>query len=201
MSASHRIDKIQKSLSLSRNHATGNLTRRPQIQVSGVVPAAAGEKVERPSSVFETFQLKYNLDLGSPLWRRLFHRWVYLPFNRFCFLKLNLIPPDHLVCGNCGSVKSKTGKLGWLERQGVFSQQWRAEQEAARYPFGGVEPLAFDTGEQDWTCNPRSIFPNSVARKRYEKNSHATVGVDVTALQKLANTLALSERGKSSETT
>lgn len=196
MSASHRIGKIQKSLNLNPSHATEITSHRQQIQGSGVVPA------KLPSEVFETFQRKYDLDEGSPLWKRLFHRYVFLPFNWFCFFNLNLIIPDHLLCEHCGRItRTGKGRLGWLERQGVFSQQWRAEQEAAKYPFGGVEPLAFDTGEQDCTCKPRSIFPNSVARRRYEKNSHATVGVDVTALQKLANTLALSDRAESSETT
>lgn len=195
MSVTHRIQKMRHPNQRTHNQQTERLSHHLQSQASGVVPARL------PSKVFEAFQRKYNVDAGSPLWKRLFFHWVYLPFNRFSFFKLGLIPPDHLVCGHCGSAKDRGGRLGWLERQGVFSNQWRAEQEAEKYAFGGVEPLAFDTGEQDCTCKPRSIFPNSVARRRYEKNSHATVGVDVTALQKLANVLASSERGEPSETT
>lgn len=200
MSVSHRMQKIRSGQSLThQNHSTVKQIHRHLTPALAAGPVEAGE--ERPSTVFEAFQRKYNLDAGAPPWKRLFFDWIYLPFNRFCFFKLNLIPPDHLECGHCGRAKGKDGRLGWVEQQGAFSQQWRAEQEAAKYPFGGVEPVTFDTGEQDCTCKPRSIFPNSKARKRYEKNSHATVGVEVTALQKLANTIALSERCETSETT
>lgn len=149
-----------------------------------IAAGSAAAPVKLPSTVFEAFQRKYDVDANSPAWKRLFFRYVYLPFNRFCFFKLHLIPPDHL----------RNGELGWLERQGVFSERWRAEQEAEKYPFGGVEPLAFDTGEDDCTCAPRSIFPNSTARKRYQKHSHQEVGVEVTAMQRLKNALAQSER-------
>lgn len=147
-------------------------------QESGAVPA------KLLSVVYEAFQRKYDIDANSPLWKRLFFHRVYLPFNRFCFFRLNLIPPDHL----------RNGELGWLERQGVFSKKWQAEQEAAKYPFGGVEPLTFDTGESNSTCAPRSLFPNSSARRRYERHSQQTVNVDVTALRRLENVLAQSER-------
>lgn len=147
---------------------------------SGVVPP-------KPRSlVYEAFQRKYDIDENSPRWKKLFFRYVFLPFNRFCFFRLQLISPDH----------TRNGELGWLERQGVFSEQWRAEQEAAKYRFGGVEPLAFDTGEDDCTCSPRSLFPNSSARRKYEKKSQQVVRVEVGAMQRLKNTLALSDRGE-----
>lgn len=148
------------------------------VVVSGAVPA------KPPSVVYEAFQRKYDIDKHSPRWKRFFFRYVYLPFNRFCFFRLRLIPPDHL----------SNGELGWLERQGVFSERWRAEQEAEKYPFGGVEPITFDTGESDCTCAPRSIFPNSVARKKYQKHSREEVGVSAAAMQRLKNALAHSER-------
>jgi len=182
MSMSHRVQRIR-----SHSQARSLLTVIP-IPESAVVP------VRLPSTVYEPFQRKYNVDARSPLWKRLFFRYVFLPFNRFCFFRLGLITPDHLLCGHCGKVTNeRKGTLGWMERQGIFSDQWRAEQEAAKYPFGGVEPLAFNTGEEDCTCRPRSLFPNSAARARYQKHSYATVGVEVTALQRLANVLAQSE--------
>lgn len=145
---------------------------------SGVAPARLR------STVYEAFQRKYDIDGNSPVWKRLFFRYVYLPFNRFCFFRLHLIPADHV----------RNGELGWLERQGVFSEQWRAEQEAAKYRFGGVEPLSFDVGEDDCTCSPRSLFPNSVARRKYERNSQQTVRVDVGAMQRLKYTIEMSDR-------
>lgn len=189
MSATSRITKIQNNR--SRSPQTAKAIHRQQIQGSAAAPA----KVGIPNTVFEAFQRKYNLDAGSPLWKRWFFRWVYLPFNRFCFFKLRLIPPDHVVCGRCGDDKGKNGTLGWLERQGVFTQKWRAEQEAEKYAFGGVEPLAFETGEQDCTCQPRSIFPNSTARRKYERGSQQTVSVEVGAMQRLRNVLTDSGNG------
>lgn len=193
-SVTHRIQKMRHPNQLSRNRSTVKAIHRLQIRGSEAAPAKAGQVADL-STVFEAFQRKYNLDAGTPLWKRVFFRWIYLPFNRFCFFKLRLIPPDHVVCRRCGDDKGRNGTLGWLERQGVFSQKWRAEQEAEKYAFGGVEPLAFDTGEQDCTCQPRSIFPNSTARWKYERGSQQTVSVEVGAMQRLKNVLMDSGNG------
>lgn len=109
---------------------------------------------------FESFQWKYDIDRGSPWWRKIFFWLVYLPFVRFAYFKMKIVPPDHV---------DERGRLGWLERQGVWSEEWRALQDAEKYPFGGVERLSFNRAERAETCNPRSRFPNSEASERYER--------------------------------
>ena len=141
-----------------------------------MVPA----KVVKLTECFESFQRKYDIDEDSPWWKKLFFWYVYMPFARFAFFRMRIVPMDHV---------NEKGQLGWLERGTVWSEEWAALQDAGRYPFGGVERLRFDTPEDAGTCAPRSQFPNSSAKDRYDRNAHRTVPVKETSLERLSRKL------------
>ena len=61
--------------------------------------------------VYRVEQIKYNIDAGSPLWRRVFFRAVYLPFIR---LSLWLGIP---IVG----AKDESGRFSWVEDQGTYT--------------------------------------------------------------------------------
>lgn len=145
-----------------------------------MVPAKAPKVVIKPKECFESFQRKYDIDASAPWWKRAFFWYVYMPFVRFAFFKMRIVPMDH---------QDERGQLSWLERQGVWSEEWRAQLDATRYPFGGVERLAFNESEENCTCAPRSQFPNSSAKKGYERNAHKTISVKESSLERLSRKL------------
>lgn len=175
MSVSLRVRKMKHPV---RNLSTAKAILRQQIRESVVAPAA-GETVEgvRLKECFESFQRKYDVDAESPWWKRLFFWHVYMPFVRFAFFRMRIVPMDHV---------NEKGELGWLERQAVWSERWRALQDAERYPFGGVERLSFNSAEEACTCAPRSQFPNSTARERYEECDAETIPIEQSALARLS---------------
>lgn len=174
-----RIQRIRGEQSPPiHNRSTVRQIRREQTQESGAVPAKVGVvEAVNPKECFESFQRKYDIDQGEPWWKRLFFWYVYMPFARFAFFRMRIVPMDHV---------NEKGELGWLERQSVWLEEWQAEQDAARYPFGGVERLSFNAAEEVCTCAPRSRFPNSKARKRYERSAHKTVPVTESSLERLS---------------
>lgn len=174
-----RIQRIRSNQQI-HNHSTVKQIHRPQIRDTEVAPPAAGKVADRLRECFESFQLKYDVDAGSPWWRKLFFWYVYLPFVRFAYFTVGIVPLDHV---------NEQGQLGWLERQTIWSEKWRAEKDAARYPFGGVQRLPFDIEEQEETCAPQCEFPNSSAKHRYERRANRTVPVAESALERLERKL------------
>lgn len=180
MSVNHRVTKMRISQSLTRqSRLTVNQIRPQQIPESEAAPVAVPEAVKL-KECFESFQRKYEIDRSSPWWKKLFFWLVYMPFVRFAFFKLRIVPMDHV---------DESGRLGWIERQGVWAERWQAEQDAERYPFGGVERLSFNAAEDDCTCAPRSLFPNSTVRERYERGANRTVPVTESSLERLSRKL------------
>lgn len=137
----------------------------------------------------ESFQLKYDIDRSAPWWKKLYFWCVYLPFARFSFFTVGIVPMDHVRCRRCQTAIGEGVQLGWLERQSVWSEQWRALQDAERYPFGGVQRLPFNITEQEETCAPASQFPNSTASEKYERLDAETVPIDQTKLARLSRKL------------
>lgn len=179
MSMAHRIQKIQSNQNsrTNPNRWTVRAIRRQAIPATEVAPAKAGRvEAVKLKECFESFQLKYDVDKDSPWWKKAFFWYVYMPFARFSYFKVGIVPMDHV---------NDKGELGWLERQTVWSERWQALQDAERYPFGGVERLPFNALEQDCTCPPLSEFPNSKARERYERSANKTVSVTESSLERL----------------
>lgn len=174
-----------------QSRSTVNQIRPRQIRDTVAVPAAAGKaEAAKVKECFESFQLKYDIDQSAPWWKKLFFWRVYMPFARFAYLKMRIVPMDHLRCAYCLGPVREDSRFGWLERQSVWSERWQARQDAERYPFGGVERLPFNAPEEECTCAPLSEFPNSSARERYERSANKTVSVMESSLERLSRKLA-----------
>lgn len=126
-----------------------------------------------------TCQRKYAEDImahTAPWWKELFFRWVYFPFTRWCVFRLEIFPP---------SGKDKNGDVFWIEDQGVFLDKWKAEQDAAKYPYGLSTKLPFDSSLSANTVLTEQDFPNSPAREKYKRNTRHTIDVEEQDLRLL----------------
>ena len=113
-----------------------------------------------PEEVCEVFQWKYNVD--GPWWRRWYFRCVYLPFARFSFHVVRIVPVERI---------DPDGSLSWKEEQGVWLDCADAEREAAKYQFGGWRVVRFNAPESEGAIYGRSHFPNSDQWHEYERSA------------------------------
>ena len=121
---------------------------------------ALDETLDYPLNVYKAFQWKYDVDEKSPWYRRVFFRYVWLPFARFAYCKMKIIPFQRL---------EPDGSLSWKEEQGVFVREEDAQREAGRHAFGGYSRIYFNAPEPGRTVVGRTAFPNSEAVEAYEQ--------------------------------
>lgn len=116
--------------------------------------------------VYKVAQWKWGIDEGSPLWKRLFFKWIFLPFQSFAF-KLGIPTPKEVVVESDerGRVRRT---FRWWEDQGIFDDPDQADagclEEHWGYtnlPHGKLMPS--ESGQYGVT-----IFP----RKKNPKRSH-----------------------------
>lgn len=132
---------------------------------------------------FQTFQWKYDIDAHSPLWKRLFHKHIYLRFVRWCWDYLGLVLPEAIIPPNANL---PNGALLVKEWQGAFSERWMAEQEASRHLHGGYTEVNFNWSEIAATTEPRSICPASPGGQRLRDKRNWD---ELAALERLQETL------------
>jgi hypothetical protein len=127
------------------------------------------------------FQWKYDIDAGSPWWKRLYFHLVYLPFLQFSWFVVGLVPPHR---------REEDGSLSWKEDEGYYFNLDLACVKAAEYPQGGYSVVAVDASEPDETIADRSYFPNSRARNLYaQRLRRRTVDVDLPPVESLQKVL------------
>lgn len=151
-------------------------------QAEALQAVARHPQVEaKPTRSWLSCQRKYAEDITAqtaPWWRRLFFSRVYLPFTQFCVFKLEIYPP---------SGQDKNGDIFWIEDQGVYLDEWKANQDAAKYPFGIAIDLPFDSSLPAKTVRTRQLMPNSPAREKYNQNGPRTVEIEEHDLGLLAD--------------
>ena len=130
--------------------------------------------------VYRVFQWKYAVDSHSPWWRKVYFRWVWLPFARFSYLRAGVVPFERL---------EPDGSLSWKEDQGYFTEEWQAAQVASMYAFGGYNEVSVGAPERDSSCKPRCQFPQSRARGMYAKHGKRLVEMDVAPVERLQQVL------------
>ena len=137
--------------------------------------------------LWQAIQWKYNVDASSSWLKRFYFRWIFLNFNRFSYWAFDLLPPDR---------RDNEGRLWWTEWQGAFAEEWKAEQEAAKHPFGHVIKIPFDSSLPAETVVTEQRSPNSPPRvqKHYRRNGTPTMEVPRLDLAKLASKVAQSDR-------
>jgi hypothetical protein len=108
--------------------------------------------------VFKVSAWKWGIDDGSPLWRRLFFDWVFLPFLDFAF-KLGIPAPKEVLVES-----DKHGNIRrtyrWFEDQGIFPDEHQAEAGClgerwgyTQLPYGRLMPP--DSAQYSGTIFPR----------------------------------------------
>lgn len=108
--------------------------------------------------VFKVAQWKWGIDDGSPRWRQIFFRWIFLPFQEFSF-KLGVPTPKEVVVesDSKGNVRHT---FRWWEDEGIFELPEQAEagclEEHWGYtnlPYGRLMPSR--SGQYGVTIFPR----------------------------------------------
>lgn len=85
--------------------------------------------MERPEpdtkDVYKVAQWKWGIDKGSPLWKRLFFDWIFLPFQDFAF-SLGIPTPKEVevTSDEHGRVKRV---FRWWEDEGIFDDPDQAD--------------------------------------------------------------------------
>ena|SRR5687768_5884904 len=127
------------------------------------------------------FEWKYDVDANSPWWKKLYFHVIFLPFLRFSWFVIGLVPPHR---------KDVDGRLSWKEDLGYYFDLDRANYEASQRLYGGFSIVAVDTAEADESITDRSYFPNSLARDRYAQVlTRRAVDVDLPPVEQLQQVL------------
>ena len=132
------------------------------------------------NKVYRVFQWKYTVDSNSPWWRKAYFHLVWLPFARFSYLRMGMVPFERL---------QPDGSLSWKEDQGYFTEEWQAAQRASRYPYGGYNEVALNASESTASCKPRCQFPNSSAKGVYVKRGKRLVEMEMAPVERLQQVL------------
>ena len=128
---------------LENQNQTTNQHRQPPLNLTPVMDQ--GRESKLPREHWHVAQRKYDLDANSPLWKRIVHKYVYLPLFRFFHKRLRFITPDRID----GS---------WIEHQGCFLTEAEARADAARYPFGFVVPTPLGRSLKADTVEKSAIY-------------------------------------------
>lgn len=116
----------------------------------GVIKVLAEEAVSQyvdseTRDVFKVAQWKWNIDKGAPLWKRLFFKWIFLPFQGFAF-RLGIPTPKEVVIESDPDGRTRK-TFRWWEDEGIFACADQAEvgclEEHWGYtnlPFGRLMP-------------------------------------------------------------
>lgn len=112
--------------------------------------------------VYKVAQWKWGLDAGTPLWKRLFFRWIFLPFQSFSF-QIGIPTPKEVVVESDerGRVRRT---FRWWEDEGIFEHPDQADagclEEHWGYtnlPYGRLMPS--QSGQYGVTIFPRKKNP------------------------------------------
>lgn len=178
-----------------RTRARANRKSRPQSQVRyprQAEPVAVARSwqdlgASDASHVFLVEVIKYGLDKGSQLWRRLYFRAVYLPFVRFSFTHMG-IPAQtdgKVKIETDGAGKTvKTIEFSWREGIGVFTDRHTAD-ESCLGEFWPVTPLPFNGSNPEASIQTGQRFPKSHRPERHAVPTFAFAPAPVIDLQKL----------------
>lgn len=119
------------------------------------------------TEVHHVSQRKYNIDAHSSWWKRVFFRWIYLPFNRFAFTHIGIPALDEV------EINGKTLTFCWYEDEGVFEDEHAAEAacldefwRVKRMDFNRVYPP--ETAQRNGHRYPRAKKPDRYLQPTYE---------------------------------
>lgn len=168
----HPLRRQRQRLCRQYSHKTSLL-----IPATSTLPAkadAVSMRAERsititpePRDVYKVAQWKWNIDEGSPRWKQLFFKYVFLPFQSFSF-KLGVPTPKEVVVEYDEQRRIVQRTFRWWEDEGIFDDPDQADAGClaehwgyTNLPHGRLMPS--ESGTYGVT-----IFP----RKQRPKQSH-----------------------------
>lgn len=126
--------------------------------------------IEQPrpetKDVYKVAQWKWGIDAGSPLWKRLFFKWIFLPFQSFSF-RIGIPTPKEVevTSDEHGRV---TRVFRWWEDEGIFDDPEKADAACLEEHWGYTNlPHGRLMHSRSGTYGV-TIFP----RKKDRKQSH-----------------------------
>lgn len=191
---SHLSRRLPPLASLERDREPPKV-KRAAVRLHQPTPASAADPDEAdshnpddclPLYGFLPYVWKYDVDEQSPWWKKIFFRYAWLPFARFSYFKMGIIPFQRL---------QPDGTLEWKEQQGIFIKEEDAEREAAKHAYGGYDKVALNASEAAITIINRSHFPASDAWLQYERHAAQAGTREETIAQRTLQT-ALNESQK-----
>lgn len=144
-------------------------------------PNGNGHSLKR-KRVYVVNQFKYDLDSETSLLKRFLIEHFFCPLIEFCGEHLNFAPWDR---------KDADGSYSRRECQGVFSEQWQAEAEAAKYPHAWVTPFILDDALPGAATLVPGIHPNA-ATAVYDRINGQVVEVPKWKVERLERKLEAS---------
>lgn len=125
--------------------------------------------------IYSAYQYVYTISPQSPWWKRFLFKRVYCRFNEFFHDRLGFVAYTH---------EDALGAKCWLERQGHFLDEWRAQQEAVKYPQGFVIDLPLDEALPAESFQPVQVHPHSNTAM-YDHVGRKTVPITQSSLKRL----------------
>lgn len=123
-----------------------------------------------PKDVFKVSEWKTELDPTEPLWRRLYYRWIHLPYLNFSFGVIKVPPAKQVIVE-----ADKRGKVrrtfGWFEDLAILEHEDQADAAClnehsfyTRLPYGRVMPGQSAQYEYGAPTFPRKKNPRKWAK-------------------------------------
>lgn len=150
-----------------------------------------------PKEVFKVAQWKWNIDEGSPWWRRFFFKRIFLPFLSFSFQLGVPTPKEVIVEADENGRVRKTFR--WWEDEGIFEHPEQADagclEEHWGYtnlPYGRLMPPG--SGQYGVTIFPRKQkdakkwakpkFPFLIKDRKRDEQEHNELAACLKELNK-----------------
>lgn len=113
--------------------------------------------------VYKVSQWKWNVDEGSPWWRKVYYNYIFLPFLNFSFGKMKVPAPKEVMVESDEHGRIRR-TFRWFEDEGIFPEADMADAGClgehwgyCKLPYGRLMPP--DSAQYSGTIFPRKKNP------------------------------------------
>lgn len=121
-----------------------------------------------PRDVYKVSQWKWNIDEGSPWWRKFYFNRIFLPILNFSFGVIKVPAPKEVVVESDAQGRTRR-TFRWFEDEGIFDCPEKADAAClgerwgyVRLPYGRLMPP--DSAQYAGTVFPRKKNAHKWAR-------------------------------------
>lgn len=123
------------------------------------------QHVEPPLKIFKVSEWKWGVDAGSPWWRQLFFKWIFLPFMDFSFGVVGIPTPKE--CEVTSDERGRvTRRYSWFEDLAFLPDADMAENACLNAHTGYKEVFYGKVAPHESAQSSGTVFP------RKKKGSH-----------------------------